>query len=159
MSDEQTPAETVTAADIAAETLSGDIRDFLVDRIKNLPKVWAEMTETEQTDIIYAAVDAGTSLVRKAVAIIAKDGRPTITAHLDKVTVKDEIQAVISLSKSDELRHALVDSQGQSVLIVVVDADNYIGQRGDLKADAKPPEPAEPDDGPLFDKTVMGKNG
>lgn len=144
---------------LVAETLSGDVRDFLVDRIKNLPKVWAEMTQEEQRDIIYDAVEASNHLVRQAVALIAKDGRPTITAQCESVTVKDGIKAVLTLSKHDELRHALTDSQGQSVLIVVVDAENYIGARGDLKPDAKPSEPelSDQDGNSVFDNTPMGK--
>lgn len=162
---ETAPAESedneqnTATADLVADTLSGDVRDFLVDRIKNLPKVWAEMTQEEQIAIIDAAIMAGNAMVRKAVRLIAEDGRPTITAQCESVTVKDGIKAVLTLSKSDPLRHALTDSQGQSVLIVVVDSENYIGSRGDLKPDAPPTEPELPidDDGPLFDKTDAAK--
>lgn len=153
-----TPAnEEQTTEALVAETLSGDVRDFLVDRIRQLPKVWGEMTQEEQTEIINAAITAGNATVRNAVSLIAKDGRPTITALCESVTVKDGIKAVLSLSKSDELRHALVDSQGQTVLIVVVDAENYIGSRGDLKPDAPPTEPGLPLDEPVFDKTEAAK--
>ncbi len=145
------------AADLVAATLSGDIRDFLVDRIKQLPKTWPEMLAEEQREIIDSAIMAANDIVRRAVHIIAKDGRPTITAQCEQVTVKDGIKAVVSLSKSDPLRHALADSQGQSILIVVVDAENYIGQRDDLKPDAPPTEPGLPLDEPVFDSTSMGK--
>lgn len=140
-------------AELVAETLSGDVRDFLVDRIKNLPKVWAQMTQEEQSEIINAAVSAGNEMVRKAVRLIAEDGRPTITAQCESVTVKDGIKAVLSLGKYDEYRHELMDSQGQSVLIIVADADKYIGSRGDLKPDAPPTEPDLPLDEPVFDST------
>lgn len=149
-------AENGATADLVAETLSGDVRDFLVDRIRQLPKVWAEMTQEEQHEIINAAIMAGNSLVRKAVRLIAQDGRPTIVARCEQVTVKDGIKAVVTLPQSDPLRHALVDSQGSDVLVIVVDAENYIGSRGDLKPDAPPTEPELPmsDDGPIFDRTA-----
>lgn len=142
---------------LVAETLSGDIRDFLVDRIRQLPKVWDQMTAEEQQEQINAAIEAGNSLVRRAVAMIALSGRPTITATCESATVKDGIKAVLTLGKHDELRHALVDSQGQSVLIVVVDAENYIGSRGDLKPDAPPTEPGLPLDEPVFDQGEVAK--
>jgi hydrogenase maturation factor len=124
---------------LARETLTGDIRDFLLDRLKHdkstLP--WNLLSEDKQRDVIQQTTDAARALVDKAVRIIAADGRSVMVGDVESVTVKDGVKAVIKLSKADPLRHALMDSQGMAVLIVVAAADPYAGER-------KPQHP-EPD--------------
>lgn len=133
--------------DITCETLGGDLASWLVDRLRQQPKTYGEMSEQEQRETIESATMAVNSMLRRAVALIAADERKVIVADVEKVEFKDGIKAVISCSKSSEYRHDLADAQGQTVLIVVADADKYLG--GDR------PE-AEPDQGALFDKTGMG---
>lgn len=116
-----------TVAGLAAETLTGDIATFLTDRIKHLPKVWAQMTENEQREVIDSAIMAAGHLVREAVTIIAADGRTTLQANLEKIEVKDGLKAVLALSRHDEHRHEMIDSVGKAVLIVVADAAQYSG--------------------------------
>lgn len=116
---------------LARETLTGDIRDFLLDRLKHdkntLP--WNLLSEDKQRDAIQQTTDAASAMVDKAVRIIAADGRAVMVGDLDTVTIKDGVKAVIKLSKSDPLRHALIDSQGAAVLLVVATSDAYQGER------------------------------
>jgi len=149
--------DTENTVELVSETLGGDLTGWLTDRIKNLPKTWAEMSEGEQTDIIVSARDAVRSMVSRAVRIIAADGRPVIMAVLDKVVVKDGIRGVLSMSKTDPLRHALVDAQGDPVLLVVADTDRYMG--GEMPtADKDEPElPIEDDGWSLFDHSAAGR--
>jgi hypothetical protein len=135
---------------LARETMTGDLRDCILDFLKHEknPLPWNMQTEEQQSDAIHKVTDAVTRAVEKAVALIAADGRQVIEAILDQVTVKDEIKAVCKVSKSNALRHDLMDATGYSVLLVVSDAGVYKGER-------KPalPEPNEP---PLFDQTDAG---
>lgn len=133
--------------DTTCETLGGDLASWLVDRLRQQPKTYGEMSEQEQRETIESATMAVNSMLRRAVALIAADDRKVIVAEVEKVEFKDGIKAVISCSKSSEYRHDLADAQGQTVLIVVADADKYLG--------GERPE-AEPDQGALFDKTGMG---
>lgn len=137
--------------DLATETLTGDIRDFLLDRVKRLGKPWAAMTEDEQSDQIHAAKEAAENLVRNACKIIAAEGRKTIVGNLLQVTQKDNIKAVIEFAKTDEMRHELFDAQGMAVLLVVAGSETFTGER----------EPAEPtpDQGDLIDNAEKLKNG
>lgn len=143
---------------LARETMTGDLRDCLLDFLKHEknPLPWNMRTEDAQREAIEKCSRAAMAAVERAVSIIAADGRPTILATCDQVTVKDGIKAVVSLSKSDALRHELVDSQGKTVLIVVTDADRYEGER-----EPAVPQPNQPDlsdgDGPVFDNTDAGK--
>lgn len=120
---------------LAADTLVGNIRDFLLDRVKHARKPWDKMSEEEQAGEIACATGAAETLVRKAVRIIAQAGRKTITGNLEQVTVKDGIKAVVTVSKHDECRHELVDSCGSSVLIVVADTEEFDAHRDPVGPD------------------------
>lgn len=115
---------------LATETLTGDIRDFLLDRVKNLGKPWPAMTEDEQRIQIHAAKEAADRLVRKVCSIVAAGGKKALTGTLVKVAIKDKIQTQIDFSKHDELRHNLMDAQGLTVSVVLADAEPYTGERG-----------------------------
>lgn len=136
-----------TAQDIAADTMKGDLRDMLLDRIKNLPKPWQQMTEQQQKDMVWSIERAVEGAITQAVEIIAADKRPVIKATLEKCTVKDGIDATLKLSKHDPQRHSLIDATGATVMIAVASADDFMGER----------EPAKTDpDEPVFDGTEQG---
>jgi hypothetical protein len=155
MTEQQTEI-TEETQDLAAETLKGDVRDWYLDRVKQLQKPWQQMGEAEQRSLIYDAESAAADMVRKAVRILAAEGRKVIVAQLEQVTVKDGIKAVVTLSKHDACRHELVDAQGKDVLIVVADAGDHMGEKAAAKPDAEePPLPLE--DAPVFDNTEQGR--
>lgn len=115
--------------DIATATVTGDVRDFLLDRVKTMGKPWTAMSEDDQRDQIYACKSAAEHLVRTVVQVIAAAGRKVIVGQLVKVNVKDKIQAQVDFSKLDEQRHELFDSVGTPVLLVVADAEQFTGER------------------------------
>lgn len=137
--------------DLAAKTLSGDIRDFLLDRVKVLGKPWAAMSEDEQSDQIHAARDAAERLVQKACEIIASGGKKAMIGTLESITVKDGIKAVVKLSRTDEQRHNLLDTAGHTVSIAFADAEPFTSERG-------PAEPT-PDQSDLLGKAEKLKKG
>ncbi len=124
---------------LAVETLTGDIRDFMLDRLKHEQnkRPWHERSEADQRDTVHMVEVAVRDVVTKAVEIIAASGRRTIKAKLAQVVVKDGMKAQLELSRFDELRHALSDSVGKQVLIVVADPDDFTGERApvEIKAD------------------------
>lgn len=119
------------ALKIARETLTGDIRDIILndlkDRKTSLP--WSMRKEAEQEEVIASVTRLAEGIVARAVKIVAAGGRKTIHARLKKVTVQDDIQAVLELSKADQQRHELIDATGASVLVVVADSEIYEGER------------------------------
>ena len=124
------------ALKIARETLTGDIRDIILNDMKerktSLP--WNMRPEAAQQDAIDQVTRMAQSVVERCVKIVAAGGRRVIHAHLAKVTVKDGIKAELELSKSDEQRHQLMDSVGASVLVVITDAEIYEGERAPVFA-------------------------
>lgn len=135
------------AKTIAAKVLTGDMRDFMLDRLRHEQdkRPWNKRSEEEQRVTVAAVEAACSAMVTKAVEIIAASGRRTIKATLSKVLIKDGISAQIEVSRHDERRHHLVDAQGSTVLIVVADSADFEGERapaeimpdqGDLVASA-----------------------
>ena len=141
MSEEQKPADfgaddaSEDAIIMARDTIVGDLRDMILDQLRHnhdaLP--WNARTENKQRETVELVTKAVQHAVDKAVRLIASDGRPFLMGTLAKVQIKDGIQAQINLSKSDPLRHSLIDAQGQTVMVIVADSDAFSGTRGDVK--------------------------
>ena len=125
-----------------ARTLAGDLRDFVLDLLRTLPKTWAQMSEAEQTARAYAVSNACRKVVRDAVALLETDERTTIECLLEEVGFKPKgIVAKLGLTYADpNTRHALVDAQGKEILIVVADAAQYMGERAPAAIDKQQPE-------------------
>lgn len=117
--------------DMAAETLTGDMRDFILDRLKHeqSKRPWHERSEADQRATVQDVEIAVRASVTRAIEIIAGEGKKSIKATLDSVTVKDGIKASLSLSKFDPHRFGLIDATGHAVLIIVADPDEFTGER------------------------------
>jgi hypothetical protein len=61
-------------------------------------------------------------------------------ATVAQVAVKDGIKAQLELSKSDPMRHHLIDAQGMDVLLVVADAEPFIGERAPVTVTPDQPD-------------------
>lgn len=149
--------------DLAADSLTGDIRDTMLEWFRHRPKPWQQMSEAEQRNLAQEADHKARALVGKAVRLIAGDGRNVVTATLDQVTVKNGIKAALSIDRHSEHRHDLVDAQGKVVLLMVADDKPYQGERRPVQVDRD--QPGLPlgggndtaDDKPVFDGTDAGK--
>jgi hypothetical protein len=150
------------SVEIARETMTGDIRECILDVLKHgIQKPWQQLSEFEQRDVVAKAEAAARDAANKAVDIIVADGRPTIIAALESVAVKDGIKAIVKLSKDDELRHDLMDSQGKTILLIVTDKASYHGEREPSKIDKDQLSLIETNDNSdksVFDNTAAGRN-
>ena len=124
-------AKDTAAVNVAAATLTGDIRDFILNQLKfqqnKLP--WNQRSEAEQKETIASVEAAVQAQVKRAVECIASRGLKTIRATLEQVVIKEGIKAQITLLRSDEQRHLLIDSTGSSIMIIVADTDEFTGER------------------------------
>lgn len=122
------------AIDLASDTLTGDMRDWILDRLRHeqSKQPWHQRSETDQRETVHQVEAQCRDLVSKAVDIMAAHGRRTVKATLEQITVKDGIKAVLTLSKFDPNRHNLIDAQGTTVLIVVADPETFTGERGEV---------------------------
>jgi len=113
---------------MTANTIGVDLLQALVQEIKLLPDVWPKLAKHKQDDIIERLRKRVISSVQMATHLIASDGRVTVVAELEQITVKDGIKAVLSMSKNDPNRHGLIDCQGKTVLIALADAEAHMGE-------------------------------
>ena len=116
---------------VATETLTGDIRDWILQKLKSEQdkRPWHLRSESEQRELVSQVDYQAGDMVRKAVEIIAAGGQPTIKATIKSVVIKDGMKATLNLSRSDPRRHDLADAVGTRVLVIVADADQFTGER------------------------------
>ena len=133
--------DTAEALDLATETLTGDVRDFILGRLRHEQdkRPWDMRSEADQRDTVHRVETSVHEMVRRAVELIGAHGRRTIEATLEQITVKDGLPGKIVLSKFDEQRYALMDAAGRRILIVVADPEEFTGERAPV--DIKPDQP------------------
>lgn len=147
--------DTITAADemsdvgrrvdfvMSSDTLMGDIRDAMLDRLKAMPKPWTVMSEREQRDLIYGVENAAGNLIRQAALLIAANGYPTIQGQVEQSTIKDDIKTIVRVAKSHPDRLALMDAAGHSCILVIADVAQFMGERAPAKPDPEQPDMIE----------------
>lgn len=116
---------------LAADTLTGDIASFLIDRLRDYECSFKFMNEEQQAGAIEDAKRAAANLVGRVVSIIASDGRDTLPVSVKKVENDgDKIKVTIEASKFSEHRHELFDAAGCAAHLIVADASKYEGGEG-----------------------------
>ena len=125
--------------DLAAETLSGDIRDMLLTHVRSMETPWSKMSEKAQSDKIYAISNAAENLVRRAVAIIAAQGHEPMFGRIAKFTVKDEIKAELVASSSVANIEKVAENIGQPAIIIFASPEVFMGEREAVAADKDQP--------------------
>lgn len=125
----------------AAATLSGDLRSAILDRIRNLRTTWQQMPASEQRGMAAEVNAFAEALVRRAVALVAAEGHPVVKVTVGEVkhNKNGQIEAKISFSKHDELRHVVFDATGNPALLIVTDVEQFIGERGPERIDPDQP--------------------
>ncbi|OPZ78659.1 MAG: hypothetical protein BWY78_00467 [Alphaproteobacteria bacterium ADurb.Bin438] len=146
---------------LAKKTLSGDIRDFLVDRLRQFPKPWQKMTEAEQEREIESASKAAENLITEALRIISSNGRDVVVATLDKLTIKDGIK--VEASTGIKYLQSIGEVVGQEILIVTNSVNEFVGESKPCKADPDQPELfnqeyQDKEEGGLVDEIVEEEN-
>lgn len=140
-----------------ADVMLGEVMKACIDMIKVMPDVWQKMGETQQKGFLdNLQIRVSTEIRRAVVAIAARDYQ-AITAAVDQVTFKDGVKVVMKLAPGSTGRHELADAEGDNVLIVLADAEQYFGGTGEVNADQDQPD-LEYEDGdadPLYTQAVQ----
>jgi hypothetical protein len=115
-----------------------DLRDVMLQIIKQLPKPWQQLKEDEQRDIAAGVERAAESMVKTTCVLISAKGQNVITASFEKFTFKSgSAQIVLKAAGHAELAHDLADFDGQAVLLVSADAAPFYGMtQADIDRDA-----------------------
>jgi hypothetical protein len=137
-----TEAPPLPPIEIAAKTLTGDLRDLVLSIQRESIEPWHRRSETQQRYFVGYAEAAIEVAVGRAVQIIAAGGFPAIAVTLEQLAFKPKgIEAKLAMNVIDRAtRHQLVDAQGKPVLIVIADPAAFIGARGPARIDKQAPE-------------------
>lgn len=111
--------------------LVGGIRDFLLDRLRanNDPRPWDQLDEGQQSFAIATCTSQARALVEAVVDAVAAQGRPTIKIAVKTVQSDGEvIKAAVTLPAMHKLRHELLDAAGRPAMLIVADADEFMGE-------------------------------
>lgn len=137
MRDHIDAADEVPQVDLQLDTLSGDIRDELLKRIRNRHVTWRGMTEEEQSDEIAALDLFSRQIVRRAVALVTKHEFSHAVVSLVEFKVKGgkDIEAKVTCPNIQHNRDALGDRTGQMCMLMMVDSEEFFGERDEAKPD------------------------
>ncbi len=125
--------------EITKAAMAGDLIAATLDELKAAPTVWQKMSEAQQQEVIYRITNRVMHNIEQAVMMIAAEARPLIRAKLAAVTIKDDLKATVLLSRHHPDRHEFIDSAGQEILIVLLNAEQFTGGADDIKADPDQP--------------------
>lgn len=129
-----------STVDLAAETLSGDLRDVMLTHIRSMETPWSKMSERQQQDKIYAISNAASDVVRRAVRMIAADQHDVLEVNVAKFTVADKIKMDVVGNVTTPNIETLADNRGRAALLIFMSISDYMGERDEARA-----EPDQPD--------------
>jgi len=119
--------------ELKLDTLKGDIRDAMLSRIRQMKTGWPLLVEAEQAEIVNGIEMAAGHIIRSVVRELTAHQWPYAVVTLGEVKIKGEkgIEAKIGCSNIEHNRSVLGEHVGQMVQIVMVDSDQFMGQRDD----------------------------
>lgn len=133
---------------MTADMIHANIRDLVLSEIKAAPTHWSTMPQQMQEEMIDRIDQNVSNVIKNAVNAMVAHQFPLVTGELDSVTVKDEIKAVVKISKHSEGLHDVIDAVGASIRMIVVDTDDFETGEGKIEADLNQ-RPLPLDDGPV----------
>ena len=144
------------------KTLSGDLRDAMLSRIRQMRTTWPLCTEAEQNDIANGLELAANNFVREGVRLLTSFHFPRAAVTLGEVKIKGEkgIEAKITCPNIEVYRSVLGEHVGHMVLMLMVDSDAFLNSRAkpdiqpdqaDMFAAPAPEGVGDPADGELDD--------
>lgn len=131
----------------------GNLLDACTKHFKPLAVPWSDLDEREQTRLLERLHEDLQETVKKAVKIIAANGRVTFRAEVEAVQFKgpSDVNATLKMVNT-AASHSLADVAGGFVTVVIEQID-------DLLAIPESALKGEPDQKPLFDASVDGTSG
>lgn len=113
---------------LAVDTMTGDIRDFLLTWIRSMQKPFQQMAEKDQKNVISAAEDAARNLVGAVIGQISSNGFEKAFVKVVQFTVKGGIEAKISADCSDHNLLNFSRFSTRSAIMVFADPAEFDGQ-------------------------------
>ena len=126
--------------DIAVKTIKGDVRQFMVDRMRAQPKLFTSLSEKDQKAEIGFADDIADQLVRRVVGLVVGHEFPSVAVMMTgQFGVKDGLVTIKSTCPATPENLTSIARDGEAVLSLI-DHKTFMGQRAPTKADKDQPD-------------------
>lgn len=140
----EAPDEQEAVTELELDTLSGDLRDAMLTRFRDVNTAWSAMSEEKQRDFCNGIELAAKDLVRRTVRLLTKYDFPKCVVDLGEVKIiggdKARIEAKITALNIPEYRDVLGEHVSSKVMLLCVDSDEFMGERGPAQVDPDQPE-------------------
>lgn len=124
-----------------AEALIGKhLKELILQELKVLQDPWDKTPEKRQDEALARIDMAVKSMIRAAIIALAGKGYDAVSAVVDSVTFKDGVKTTLKTHLATEATHALADAQGESVVVVIADPDDFFGGMDEVKSDPDQPD-------------------
>jgi hypothetical protein len=122
--------------DLQATTLRGDIRDVVLRLVRELPDHWKKMAGGAQEDVIERIERLAATIVDQTVDIVTSRGADSQVVRLGKISAdKGMIECKFTVPYSNEALIALGTRQGQEVVLIARDTEQFKGEREKAESD------------------------
>lgn len=127
--------------DLNLETLSGDMRDEMLSRVKHLKATWPLLSQGEQMEVANGLELFAKQMIRRVVHLVTRQEFPHTAVKLAEMKIKGgkDIEAKIVCDNIEHNRSVLGEHIGQLVQIVMIDSDTFMGERAAVKTDPDQP--------------------
>lgn len=124
---------------ISAETMAGDIRDWLLGQLRTMKKPWEQLSERAQKETIDAATKAAKALVADALVLVAAQDFERVSLVIGELNIKEGgIKGKFFCRATDANTLAL--KHASTGILVLAEPEDFYGERSKPKA-----QPDEPD--------------
>jgi len=121
--------------ELAAATLSGDLRDAFLTMMKQQKKPWEKLSEHEQRNVASGIATSCHEIVMKAVELVRSEARPRVACRIEKLTIDDKgtKMTIGGVMPTDPAIMDVAHMQGRRVLIIEADHRDFVGERAPFK--------------------------
>lgn len=129
---------------IAAEkNIAKRLIETCLQEIRNIPRVWQQLSEDEQDEVISRVRLQCNQLVAEVITTVEGGGAPArAIVEIASVSHKAKITDIkLQIKSSDPAVHAIVSARGeQAILVMGRDPNDYGINRDGIRADANQPD-------------------
>jgi Ftsk gamma domain len=128
--------------DISTDNMGKVLMGIVLQEIKALPKVWQQLSEYDQNQVIDRVRDSIKTSVESAVKLIAAKNYPYVVARLESASLKEIVKATFKISRENQSHqvHELYDARGELCQIILSSPSAMIGGMDDIKGDKEQQE-------------------
>lgn len=135
-----------TIEDVKADTLVGDVRDLILQEMRDAKEAlpWTTRTEKQQADMIDRADRFARNVVARVVNLVASGNNPAVPVTVKQWTVSDELKVQLSGAASHSNVTSMLDG-GQIGYLVFADKEPFQGEREPVQPAKDQPDLLDPD--------------